>query len=135
MQVSARQNFNQALIKMAVLLYQVDGKVSLSEQDYLETLVDELDWQSPICTEAFLNDAIFQARQAIDTEQQRTFLKSLKEALSFDVDTALEVAMNITGIDGERSENETELLSLLTHKLLARELTATVRQPGQPLTC
>ncbi len=30
--------------------------------------------------------------------------------------------MAITGVDGERSEEETELLSLLTHKLLAKAL-------------
>jgi len=34
----------------------------------------------------------------------------------------MEVAMAITGVDGERSEEETELLSLLTHKLLAKAL-------------
>ena len=31
--------------------------------------------------------------------------------------------MGITGVDGERSERETDLLHYLTHKLLARELT------------
>lgn len=133
MQLSAKQYFNQALIKMAVLLYQVDGMVSLSEQDYLEALVDDLDWQSPICSDAFLNDAIFQARQAIDTAQQREYLKSLKPELSFDVEKALEVAMSITGADGERSEKETELLSLLTHKLLAKELIAPSRGTDEQL--
>ncbi|MEE3222031.1 MAG: TerB family tellurite resistance protein, partial [Pseudomonadota bacterium] len=35
MQLSEQQSFNQALIKLSVLLYQVDGMVTLSEQDYL----------------------------------------------------------------------------------------------------
>ena len=56
MQLSEQQSFNQALIKLSVLLYQVDGMVTLSEQDYLSSMVESLDWQSPICREAFLND-------------------------------------------------------------------------------
>ncbi len=117
-----QQSFNQALIKLSVLLYQVDGMVTLSEQDYLNAMVESLDWQSPICREAFLNDTIYQTRKAIDTGDTITFLRSLKHDLSFDAEKTLEVAMAITGVDGERSEEETELLSLLTHKLLAKAL-------------
>ncbi|WP_338516869.1 TerB family tellurite resistance protein [Alteromonas gracilis] len=122
MQLSDQQNFNQALIKLSVLLYQVDGMVSLSEQDYLSDMVDSLDWQSPICPEAFLNDTIYQTRKAIDTGDALTLLRSLKNDLAFDAEKTLEVAMAITGVDGERSEAETELLSVLTHKLLAKAL-------------
>jgi len=122
MQLSEQQSFNQALIKLSVLLYQVDGMVTLSEQDYLNAMVESLDWQSPICREAFLNDTIYQTRKAIDTDGAITFLRSLKQDLSFDAEKTLEVAMAITGVDGERSEEETELLSLLTHKLLAKAL-------------
>lgn len=121
-QLSEQQNFNQALIKLSVLLYQVDGMVTLSEQDYLNSVVDSLDWQSPICPEAFLTDTIYQTRKAIDTGDTISYLKSLKQHLSFDAEKTLEVAMAITGVDGERSEEETELLSLLTHKLLAKAL-------------
>ena len=124
MQLSEEQSFNQALIKLSVLLYQVDGMVTLTEQDYLNAMVESLDWQSPICREAFLNDTIYQARKAIDTGDTVTFLKSLKNDLSFNAEKTLEVAMAITGVDGERSEEETELLSLLTHKLLAKALTS-----------
>jgi tellurite resistance protein len=90
MQLSSQQKFNQALIQMAVLLYQVDRKVTLTEQDALDELVDKLEWSSPICVDA---------------------------------GTALETACFITGVDGERSEEEVEYLHLLTHKLLAKALT------------
>jgi hypothetical protein len=96
--------------------------VTLSEQDYLNDMVDSLDWQSPICPEAFLNDTIYQTRKAIDTGDAITYLRSLKDDLAFDAEKTMEVAMAITGVDGERSEEETELLSLLTHKLLAKAL-------------
>jgi tellurite resistance protein len=122
MQLSEQQSFNQALIQLSVLLYQVDGVVTLSEQDYLSDIVDTLSWESPICPEAFLNDTIYQTRKAIDTGDAVSYMRSLKHALSFDADKTLEVAMAITGVDGERSEAETELLSLLTHKVLAKAL-------------
>jgi tellurite resistance protein len=122
MQLSEQQSFNQALIQLSVLLYQVDGVVTLSEQDYLSEIVDSLSWESPICPEAFLNDTIYQTRKAIDTGDAVSYMRSLKNALSFDADKTLEVAMAITGVDGERSEAETELLSLLTHKVLAKAL-------------
>ena len=127
MQLSAHQSFNQALIELAVLLYQVDRTVTLTEQDYLNELVEELDWQSPICPDAFVNQAIYQARRALDLGDEVSYLRSLQIALEFDAEKALEVAMAITGIDGERSIEETELLSLLTHKLLARALVSQTR--------
>ena len=100
MQLSDQQSFNQALIKLSVLLYQVDGMVTLSEQDYLNDMVDSLDWQSPICPEAFLNDTIYQTRKAIDTGDAITYLRSLKDDLAFNAEKTMEVAMAITGVDG-----------------------------------
>ncbi|MBU3022416.1 TerB family tellurite resistance protein [Aestuariibacter sp. A3R04] len=122
MQLSHEQAFNQALIRLSVLLYQVDGKVTLSEQDYLESIINELNWQSPICREAFFTDAIYQTRQVLDAGEEQHYLRTLQSDLIYNADKALEVAMGITGIDGERSEEETELLSLLTHKVLAKAL-------------
>ena len=122
MQLSLQQLFNQSLIKLAVLLYQIDRKVMLTEQDYLDEVLDDMDWQSPISQNAFFNDAIYQARQAIDTGTELEFLRELQQDLLYDADKALEVSMAITGVDGERSDEETEVLSLLTHKLLARGL-------------
>ncbi|MDC8831562.1 TerB family tellurite resistance protein [Alteromonas gilva] len=123
MHLSEEQLFNQALIKLAVLFYQVDRRILLSEQDYLEELVESLEWDSPICREAFVNDVIHQTRTALDTGDAADILRSLQGELSFDANRALEVAMAMSGIDGERSDEETELLSLLTHKVLARALT------------
>ncbi|WP_421134075.1 TerB family tellurite resistance protein [Alteromonas sp. A079] len=122
MQQSELQRFNEALIKLSVLLYQSDRMVTLTEQDYLNSVVESLDWQSPICREAFLNDTIYQTRKSIDTGETLTYIRALKDDLSFDAEKAMEVAIEMTGVDGERSDEETELLSLLTHKLLAKAL-------------
>lgn len=127
MQISEQQAFNQSLIKMAVLFYKIDGKITLTEQDYLDEIIGNLQWESPISVDAFLNDAIYQVRQVVDAEESARFLRSLQQDLNVNADLALEVAMNITGVDGERCDEETELLSLLTHKILAKSLTQNVQ--------
>ena len=125
MQLSTQQQYQEALIKMAVLFYQVDGKITLTEQDYLDELLESLDWDSPISREAFMNDVIYHTRTAIDAGEATDVLKSLQPQLVKDANRAVEVATVMTGVDGERSDEETELLSLLTHKLLAKALTET----------
>ena len=126
MQLSTQQQYQEALIKMAVLFYQVDGKITLTEQDYLDELLESLDWDSPISRDAFMNDVIYHTRTAIDAGEATDVLKSLQPQLVKDANRAVEVATVMTGVDGERSDEETELLSLLTHKLLAKALTETV---------
>ena len=123
MQLSPLQRYNQALIKLAVLLYQVDGKITLSEQDYLEEVISSMTWQSPISITAFCNEAIHLAREAVDNQETLEFIRDMANDLNFDANQVLEVAMGITGVDGERSEHEAEILHYLTHKLLAKELT------------
>lgn len=123
MQLSPLQRYNQSLIKLAVLLYQVDGKITLSEQDYLEEVIAGLTWQSPISITAFCNEAIHQAREAVDNDEAIEFIKEMSDDLNFDANHVVEVAMGITGVDGERNAKEAEILHYLTHKALAKELT------------
>jgi ABC-type branched-subunit amino acid transport system ATPase component len=118
------QLHNEALIKLTVLLYQIDGKVTLTEQDYFQELVDSMQWHSGISKEAYINDAIHQAREAIDSLSAPDFIRSLSEELNYDAARSLEVAMAITKVDGERSEEEVELLALLANRVLARGLVA-----------
>ncbi|MDP5032099.1 MAG: TerB family tellurite resistance protein [Paraglaciecola sp.] len=128
MQLTEQQGFNEALIKLSVLLYQVDGKVSLSEQDYLDHVIDELDWGSTISKSAFLTDAIFRAREAVDNDDCQGFIRKLSDDLNQNANKTLEVAMTLTGIDGERSEREVELLAFLTNRVLAKSLMAQVEE-------
>ncbi len=72
-----------------------------------------------------MNDVIYHTRTAIDAGEATDVLKSLQPQLVKDANRAVEVATVMTGVDGERSDEETELLSLLTHKLLAKALTET----------
>jgi len=121
---SQHQLHNEALIKLTVLLYQIDGKVTLTEQDYFDELLQEMSWHSGIAKEAFVSDAIHQAREAIDASAAADFIRSLSDELNIDAARSLEVAMAITKVDGIRSEKEVELLALLANRVLARGLVA-----------
>lgn len=118
------QLHNQALIQLTVLLYQIDGVVTLTEQDYFDELLQGMPWHSGISKEAFVNDAIHQAREAIDGMAAPDYVRSLSEELNIDAARSLEVAMAITKVDGERSEKEVELLALLANRVLAKGLVA-----------
>ncbi|MFT6268290.1 MAG: hypothetical protein ACJAVV_001098 [Alphaproteobacteria bacterium] len=121
-QITAEQDFNESLIKLLVLLYQIDGKVTLTEQDLFDDITVSLNWRSGVSISAFINDAIHQARVAIDQRESREFLFKLGAGLNHDPAQALEYAMDITAIDGKRSEEEVELLALLSNRVLARGL-------------
>ncbi|GLR72866.1 TerB family tellurite resistance protein [Agaribacter marinus] len=118
------QLFNEALIRMTVLLYQIDGKVTLTEQDYLTALVEQMAWHNGVVQPAFINQAIHESRQAIDTRQATQYLRDLGKDLNLNPARAFEVAMEITEVDGKRSEDELELLSLLSNRILGRGLVA-----------
>lgn len=120
--ISDEQSFNEALIKLLVLLYQIDGKVTLTEQDLFDEIISTLTWHSGVSISAFVNDAIHQARVAIDQRESREFLFKLATGLNFNPAQVLEYAMDITEIDGKRSEEEVELLALLSNRVLARGL-------------
>lgn len=123
--LSARlQRFNEALVRMSVLFYQIDGKITLTEQDYFDSLTQsvELEWRSGIVLPTFINQAIHESREAISAGKSREYLRSLGSDLNIDAARSLEVAMDITAADGKRSDEELELLSLLSNRVLAKGL-------------
>ncbi|MEM0909509.1 MAG: TerB family tellurite resistance protein [Pseudomonadota bacterium] len=116
------QNYQEAVIKMMVLLYQVDGKVTLTELEFFDPTISEFDWQSGISIEAFVNHVIHEVRQAIDCGDSFGYLKSLRSALNHDSDSAFDIALKLTASDGRRGDDEKELLALLSNKVLAKGL-------------
>lgn len=118
------QQFNEALVRMTVLFYQIDGKVTLTEQDYFDSVAQSLDWNSGTVLPNFISQAIHEARQAISSGHSREFLRDLGSDLNIDAAKSFEVAMDITAADGKRSDEELELLSLLSNRVLAKGLVA-----------
>ncbi|GAA0855045.1 TerB family tellurite resistance protein [Aliiglaciecola litoralis] len=116
------QQFNEALLKLCMLMYRIDGKITLSEQDYYHAIHAHLDWQGEQDLEEFERQSIHQVRDAVDKGETKKFLLTLRDALCLDAKKALSIAQGIAFIDGEIAESEQEALDYLQNRVLARAL-------------
>lgn len=120
--MSQQQEFVEALIKLCVLLYQADGKITLTEQDYLEEITAKVRWRGEMEIEDFLSQTIHEVREVIDGNREKDYVNSLQQALSLDANRALNEAIGIALADGSIVEVEQEILDHLSHKVLAKAL-------------
>lgn len=118
MELSPKQRFNEALLTLGTVLYQIDGKVSLSEIDYIDELVPLSEWESPLDKIGVQNAIIHKCREAIDCNQAVELVRSLKDDLMFDADKALEVAKHVVAADDVLQDEELEILAFLENRLL-----------------
>lgn len=118
------QAFNEALLKLCMLLYRIDGKITLTEQDYYKALYTNLNWQGEDDFEEFQRKSIHEVRNAVEQDQVRAFILNHKDALNYNAKKALSVAQGISYIDGELAEQEQEILEFLENRILARSLYA-----------
>lgn len=116
------QEFNEALLKLCILMYRIDGRITLTEQDYYEAVYHNIDWHGEDDLEEFQRQSIHQVRQAVDSGDTKTFILSLRDALSYNAKKALTVAQGISHIDGDIAEEEQEILDYLQNKVLAKAL-------------
>lgn len=116
------QQFNEALLKLCMLIYRIDGKITLSEQDYYQALYSNINWQGEEDLEEFQRQSIHEVRNVVDDGEIKSYLLSLKDALSFNAKKAITVAQGISHIDGEIAEEEQEILDYLQNRVLAKAL-------------
>lgn len=104
------QEKSEAVIKLATLLYQADGKVKMEEQDLFDELIAELPWDCKSKSkEAFHREMITQSRNALIENKLHQFLVPIVPALKSDahVLTALrELAVS----DGYLHQREADIL-------------------------
>lgn len=117
-----QQEFNEALTKLCILLYQIDGKITLREQEYFRAVHEKFDWHGEVDFEDFQSRAISQVRDVIQSKEEKRFVSSLREALELDAKKALAVAQGISNIDGELADEEMEILDYLQERVLAKAL-------------
>lgn len=117
-----QQQFNEALSKLCILLYQIDGKITLREQEYFQAVHEKFDWQGDVDFEDFHSRAISQVRDVIESREEKQFVNSLRDALALDAKKALAVAQGISNIDGDLADEELEILDYLQDRVLAKAL-------------
>lgn len=114
-----QQKQKEALLAIATLFSQVDGKIRLSEQDYIDVWLNGLEWNGKFDRQTTHKLIITQSRTAIENNNIEKYLLSLIDQLSDRVyqDFVITFAKYVSEIDGEVATEEKELLALLT-KLL-----------------
>ncbi|MDX1537192.1 hypothetical protein [Arsukibacterium sp.] len=117
--MATQQDFNEALLKLAILMYRIDGKIRLNEQELLDEIGDQLDWQGVNSITAVQNQALADVRQAISSNQVEGYLTNLKPALQFNKQQALDTARELMQSDGEEAKQERQLYDQLLHLLMA----------------
>lgn len=116
------QDFSEALLKLCMLLYRIDGKITLTEQDYYQAIYNNIHWRGEQDLEEFERQAIHEVRNAVEMGEVKPYILSLKDALSFDGKKALAVAKGISFIDGEIADEEQEIIDYLQFRVLAKSL-------------
>lgn len=113
-----QQTFNEALLKLAIMMYRIDGKIRLNEQELVDQLSDSLDWTGINSITAIQSQAMADVRDAIRADKTEAYLANLKEALMFDKQKALDTAKQIMQSDGEEALKERRLYDYLRQQLL-----------------
>lgn len=116
--MATQQLFNEALLKLAVLMYRTDGKIRLNEQELVDLIADDLAWEGVNSITAVQSQAIAEVRDAIRADKVEAYLAGLKDALMFDKKKALDTARQIMQSDGEEAQKERRLYDYLRQQLL-----------------
>ena len=116
--MSTQQAFNEALLKLAILMYRIDGKIKLNEQELVDELADSLNWDGINSITAIQSQAMADVRDAIRADKVDDYLASLKSALMFNKQRALDVAKQVMQSDGEEALKERRLYDQLRNTVL-----------------
>lgn len=116
--MATQQLFNEALLKLAIMMYRIDGKIRLNEQELVDAISDSLDWSGINSITAIQSQAMADVRDAIRSDKTEAYLAGLKHALMFDKQKALDTAKQIMQSDGEEALKERRLYDYLRQQLL-----------------
>jgi hypothetical protein len=116
--MSTQQAFNESVLKLAIMMYRIDGKIRLNEQERVDELADGLVWDGVNSITAIQSQAMADVREAIRADRTEAYLASLKDGLMFDKQKALDIAKQIMQSDGEEALKERRLYDYLRQQLL-----------------
>ena len=114
------QEQREAIIDLLNLLCLIDRKIKLTEQDYIDSFVKDLEWTSGVAIETFFSVSISKCRKALDEDKAEELIKELAAVLT-DEDfriLALDATSAITLADHELNSKEKQALDLLKTQFL-----------------
>lgn len=111
------QNASELLIELATFFYKIDNRVSLQEQEYMESLVAGLEWKSSTSIESYQTACIARVNKIIDAPENEisNYLSHVMESLAKvgGVEEAQILAKEISDADGEVADEEVKYLEIV----------------------
>ncbi|EAR07811.1 TerB family tellurite resistance protein [Reinekea blandensis] len=112
------QEKSEAIIKLATLLYQADGKVKMEEQELFDRLLAELPWdKSSQSKSAFHHDMIARSRDALAEHQITAYLEPIVPALKSDAHV-LTMLRELAVSDGYLHQREADILKTVANLMV-----------------
>lgn len=112
------QEKSEAIIKLATLLYQADGKVKMEEQELFDRLIEELPWDNAAQSKsAFHHEMIARSRDALAENQLTPYLESVVPALKSDAQV-LTLLRELAVSDGYLHQREADILRTVANLMV-----------------
>lgn len=114
----SEQSDSEALIKIATFFYKIDSRISIEEQEYMQKLMDTLEWESNISIERFQERVITEVNQVLDgsPEYYNSYLAKVMDSIKSEevIAKAKEIAKAISDSDGEIADEEVSSLDFIS---------------------
>ncbi len=110
------QAASEATVLLLTLLYRVDKKIKLQEQDFLASALPSLKWSSPIHIDIFQADAIRKVDAAIKNNQVKEFVETHCANINFKGDL-LKLLNELASADGSIDQDEQNIINTVKSAL------------------
>lgn len=115
--VECEQSASEKLIELATFFYKVDQRVSLEEQNYMDELLETIEWKSSVSIESYQTSCIAKINgiTGMSEDQIHSYLSNLMDEISElgAVAKAQTLAKEISDADGEIADDEVKYLELV----------------------
>ena len=111
------QSTNELLIELATFFYKIDKRITLQEQEYMDGMMDDIEWVSPTSIGAYQDTCIARANKIVGASESEihNYLTQIMESLEKlgSVEQAKNIAREISEADGHIADDEAKYLEIV----------------------
>jgi len=111
------QSTNELLIELATFFYKIDKRITLQEQEYMDGMMDNIEWVSPTSIGAYQDTCIGRVNKIVGASESEihNYLTELMESLAElgSIEQAKNIAVKISEADGEIADDEAKYLEIV----------------------
>lgn len=112
------QSKSEAIIKLATLLYQADGKIKMEEQELFDKLIEDLPWDDDYKSKStFHHEKITESRDALAENRIADYVEPIVPALKSDAQV-LTLLRELAVSDGYLHQREADILRIVANQMV-----------------